>query len=266
MAEETQYTANTGLVSISTANSNLDGTGTLGDIITGASNGTLIKSVTIKAQVSTTQGMVRLYIKGGGNTRLLDEVEVPALTKSSYAPSFEKRIEMNLQLKSGYILQASTQNAEAFNVIAEGLDWAYYASSVRTDTTQFTSSETRTTVSTANSNLDGTGTLATLIQAGAAASWNGLKVNSIIIKATGNTTPGMIRLFIQNSGSTLTKLTAEIPVPAVTRSATTESFFYRIDYGDKGLDIQPDYKILVSTQNAETFIVTIDAMDWKYLP
>ena len=63
MAEETQYVANTGMQTISTANSNLDGTGTLSSaILTGSANGTLIKTVTVKAQVTTTQGMVRLYI------------------------------------------------------------------------------------------------------------------------------------------------------------------------------------------------------------
>ena len=62
MAAETQYTANTGKVLISTANSNLDGTGTLGTVLTAASNGTLIKAITVKAQVNTTEGMVRLFL------------------------------------------------------------------------------------------------------------------------------------------------------------------------------------------------------------
>jgi hypothetical protein len=53
MAAETQYTANTGMVKISTANSNLDGSGTLGTVLTGASNGTLIKTVTVKATSNT---------------------------------------------------------------------------------------------------------------------------------------------------------------------------------------------------------------------
>lgn len=127
MASETQYTANTGCVTISTANSNLDGTGTLGAVLTGAANGTLIKSIIIKAQTNTTQGMVRLYSNGGGATELIAEIEIPAVTKSGSNPSFETYLEINYALKSGYILKASTQNAETFNVIAEGLDWEYPA-------------------------------------------------------------------------------------------------------------------------------------------
>lgn len=89
MAAETQYTANTGCVTISTANSNLDGTGTLGTVLTGASNGTLIKSIIVKAQTNTTQGMIRLFVNGGGATELIAEIEVPAVTKSSTDPSYE---------------------------------------------------------------------------------------------------------------------------------------------------------------------------------
>src|ERR1044072_965439 len=137
MAEETLYTANTGCVSISTANTNLDGTGTLGTVLTAGSNGTLVKSVTIKAQTNTTQGMVRLFITGGGATQLIAEIEIPAITKSGTDPSFEIHMPTNYSLESGYVLKASTQVAEAFNVIAEGLDWTY-PDPPRCDATHYT--------------------------------------------------------------------------------------------------------------------------------
>ncbi len=60
MAEEIQYTANTGMVTISSANSNLDGSGDIYKVLVGAANGTVIKTVTIKAITSTKKGMVRL--------------------------------------------------------------------------------------------------------------------------------------------------------------------------------------------------------------
>ena len=64
MAAETQYTPNTGLATINTANSNVDGSGTLGTVLTADANkkGTFIKSVTVKASTDTAQGMVRLFI------------------------------------------------------------------------------------------------------------------------------------------------------------------------------------------------------------
>ena len=78
----TSYTfhVNTGLAIIQTANPNLDGTGALGLVITGATasgtsvGGTLVKTITIKAVNSTTQGMVRLFKTDGINFRLLLEV------------------------------------------------------------------------------------------------------------------------------------------------------------------------------------------------
>jgi hypothetical protein len=125
MSERAKYSANTGLALISTANSNLNGTGTLGSVITGASNGTLIKSITIKAIGNTTRGMIRLFIYDGSNTRILEEIKIPAVTKSSIDHSFEITLYINYTLKAGYTLKASTENAETFAITANGLDWTY---------------------------------------------------------------------------------------------------------------------------------------------
>lgn len=261
MAAETQYTANTGMATISTANANLDGTGTLGTVLTAAANGTLVKSVTIKAQVTTTQGMVRLFIYDGTNTRLVEEIEIPAVTKSTQDHSFETTIQCNFRLKSGYVLKASTQNAEAFNVIAQGADWAYYSTSVRPESTNYTANTGVVLVSTANSNLDGTGTLATVLTAGASGSgWKGCRIESVTIKATVNTTYGMIRLYIYDG--TNTKLLTEIEVPAITKSGTVASFSRTINL-DK-FELQAGNVIKASTEKAESFAVTIEALDWKY--
>ncbi len=215
MAEETQYTANTGMVTISTGNDNLDGTGAISSVLTGSLNGTFVKSVIIKAQGNTTEGMIRLFVKGGATTRIIGEINVPAITKSSRNSAFGIEVPLDLKLESGYELMASTQRAEIFNVIAFGLNWEYYTSSVRTDTTQYTAVSAMSPVSTANPNLDGTGSVATVLTAGVAASgWKGCKVNSVTIKAIVNTTPGMIRFFIKDT-STNIKLFLEVPVQYV---------------------------------------------------
>lgn len=261
MAAETQYTANTGMVTISTANSNLDGTGTLGTLITGASNGTLVKSVTFKATGNTTQGMLRLFIYDGTNTRLVDEITVPTVTKSGQDHSFETTIQCNYRLKSGYLLKVSTQNAESFNVIANASNWAYYSTSVRPESTNYTANTGIALISTANSNLDGTGTIVNILTAGASGSgWKGCEIQSVVINAIVNTTFGMVRLYVYDG--TNIKLLTEIEVPAVTKSATSPAFSKTLTL-DK-FELQAGYSIQASTQNAESFAITIEGLDWKY--
>ena len=54
LMERIKFTGNTGIAVISIVNSNLDGSGSIIDIITGAGSGTLVKKTTIKAQGNTT--------------------------------------------------------------------------------------------------------------------------------------------------------------------------------------------------------------------
>ncbi len=116
-----------GLGQVSAANTNRDGTGTLVSILTGGADGTRIHKITIIATVTTTAGMVRLFILGGGFTRLWKEIAISAITVSATVKGHEEVLELfgedALHLPSGYILKASTHNAEAINVIAEGGDY-----------------------------------------------------------------------------------------------------------------------------------------------
>ncbi len=127
LMERIKFTGNTAIAVLSTANTNLDGTGTIVDIITGAGNGTLVKKVTIKAQGSTTQGMVRIFLKISSTYYLLREIEVPALTQDSKHQTYIGEIPEPYYLKSTYVLTASTEKGETFIVTAEGLDMAYPA-------------------------------------------------------------------------------------------------------------------------------------------
>lgn len=262
MAAETQYTANTGCVTISTANSNLDGTGTTGDVLTASSaagmKGCIIKSVTIKAQVSTTQGMIRLFVSGGGATELIAEIEIPAVTKSATDPSYELHMETNYAIKAGYILKAATQNAEAFNIIAEGLDWKYYTTSVRPESANYTANTGIGQVTTANSNLNGTGDFGNVLTAAS----NGTNIQSVTVKSIVNTSAGMIRLFIYD-GST-NYLYKEIPVPAVTKSGTAHSFSAREIFGGNDFALESGFILKASTQVGETMNVIAEGLDWAY--
>lgn len=113
-----------GMVSIATANANRNGTGTLGTMKTGAANGTRCDFCVVKATVTTTAGMVRLYINdGAGNIFLWDELAVTAIVPSGTVLSFRGVIQLGFMLPVGYILQISTENAETFKCFVHGADY-----------------------------------------------------------------------------------------------------------------------------------------------
>jgi hypothetical protein len=113
-----------GSAQVSAANTNRDGTGTVVTVITGVAAGTRIAEVVVEATVTTTAGMVRLYLFDGTNTRLFDEVAIAAATPSASVKTTRvSTVYTNLILPSAsWQLRASTHNAEAINVIALGAD------------------------------------------------------------------------------------------------------------------------------------------------
>lgn len=126
LGQRVNYTANTGKGLISAANANLDGSGTIVSIITGASNGTYIQTITITATGDVTRGMVRLFLSDDALfTKLIAEIDIPETTVSNTDKAFSVTREVNFYLKSGYSIYASTQNAESFQVFAEGLDMVF---------------------------------------------------------------------------------------------------------------------------------------------
>ena len=269
MAEETQYTANTGMLSISVANSNLDGsTGTYsGAIITGASNGTIVKTITIKAQGDTGQGMVRIFIMDAATTTLVMEVEIPAVIKSFNDPAFEITIPVDFALKSGWFLKASTEIGNTFNIIAEGMNWAYYAASVRPESSKYTANTGYKTITTANTSLTGSGTNNTDIWDIITGASNGTQIQSITIKSQVNNVDGMVRLFVNDGGGDGTShnfLLTEIPVDATTKSGTAHSFSKRIDFSGKGFFLKSGWKLRATTEKSETFNIIAEGLDLTY--
>ena len=113
-------TPRVGSAQMSTANANRDGTGTIVDVLTGVSAGTRVSSVVVQAIVTTTAGMVRLYYYDGTNTRLVDEIPIPAVTVSASQQGYRVQRYYNDLVLAGstHKLQASTHNAETFNVVA----------------------------------------------------------------------------------------------------------------------------------------------------
>src|SRR5437870_5085445 len=105
---------------VSAANTNRDGTGTIVDILTGDTDGTIIDVIAVVAVGTTSSGMVRLYISDGSNTRLWQEVAVTAITPSATVKTFQAELTRTdgkplLVLPNTWKLRASTHNAETFN-------------------------------------------------------------------------------------------------------------------------------------------------------
>lgn len=116
------------------------------------------------------------------------------------------------------------------------------------------------TISTANAARDGTGTIGTVLIAGAA----GSRIDAVDIQATGTTTAGMIRLFVHN-GTTAYLLT-EIPVLANTPGAATPAWSASVTSQNNlnfPLILQTGYSLRASTNNAESFnVITTQAGDF----
>lgn len=129
MSTSAQYAAtpkNSG-AQISTANTNRDGTGTMGTVYTAGIAGSRIDSIVIQATGTTTSGMIRFFISidAGTTKRLIGEVPVLANTASATVLVWQAVLtsqnsafmQNGLVLQANSILYAATNNAEAFNVV-----------------------------------------------------------------------------------------------------------------------------------------------------
>ena len=108
-------------------------------------------------------------------------------------------------------------------------------------------------VSTANTARDGTGTIATVFTAGS----SGSRIERVVVEATGTTTAGMVRLFI-NDG-TNSRLYYELPIPAITPSGTVAAANASVSTVSAPslmpIVIPTGFSLRASTNNAETFNV-----------
>ena len=114
----------------------------------------------------------------------------------------------------------------------------------------------RATINTANTNRDGTGTIATVFTASTASTTSpggGSRIDKVVVKALQTTTAGMVRLYTHDGTSAA--LLTEIPVAPVTVGANVAAFETVVDFLG-GLPIPANWSLRASTQNAESFVVT----------
>ncbi len=130
MANFPSYASNPRAVnraSVGTANTNRDGSGTIETIATGSAAGFKVLRVVAQATVSTTAGMIRLYLStdGGSTWKLFDEIVVSVITVGPGVAGFRGEVAYtDLTLYGTSVkLGASTHNAENHEVWALGGDF-----------------------------------------------------------------------------------------------------------------------------------------------
>lgn len=256
-----QQTAITGVEKIDTANSNLDGSGTVVPVLTGGRS-TIIKSIRIKSTVDTTQGMIRLFLKKPASTpviTLLREIPVPTTTKSAVQPAFEAILQGNFFVGENIALMFSTQKSEEFNIVVEAIDREYPAEIPNDccDTTNYFSTTGLGVISTANANLDGTGAIVDIYTC----QHNGTNINNVVVKAMGSTAEGMVRLYIKKTGTGAYFLFTEIYIPSTTQTNIVPSFEKTIPLN---LCLQEGFTIAASTEIANSFSISIEGETWLY--
>jgi hypothetical protein len=72
-----------GRLSLSTANTATDGTGTISDLIVGASDGTRILSVNVQGTATTVASLVNLFLWNGTTWDLFDQITISNATGSN---------------------------------------------------------------------------------------------------------------------------------------------------------------------------------------
>lgn len=117
------------IAEVSTANANLDGTGTIASVVDGGQEGVEIRQISVKAEGTTTQGKIRLFLStdAGVTWELWREIDVPPITPSASINAFQANLDLEgtalgtLKLPdTNAVLGAATHNAETFNVFARG--------------------------------------------------------------------------------------------------------------------------------------------------
>lgn len=111
-------------------------------------------------------------------------------------------------------------------------------------------------LSVANTNRDGTGTIVDIFTAGAA----GSGVDSVTVQAIGNTTAGMVRIYVK-TGATY-RLYDEIPVALANPTASVPAFREKRQYNlIRPIMLESGQVLAASTHNAESFHVTMEGGD-----
>lgn len=128
MASTPAFTATPriGSANVSSANTNRDGTGVITALLTGGSSGTKVTSIAAQAAVTTTAGMVRIFLStdSGSTWRLFDELSIASATVSASVKGTRITATYGdlVLADSTHRLGCTTHASESINVFAFGGD------------------------------------------------------------------------------------------------------------------------------------------------
>jgi hypothetical protein len=119
-------TARYEVVNVATANTAIDGTGTITSLITGVAAGTRVLEVNVQCAATSAAALVNLFISANGGTtwRLFDQIAVTAATASNTVKAnrnFASYINLILPSTS-HVLGVTTSISQSTNVVALGGD------------------------------------------------------------------------------------------------------------------------------------------------
>lgn len=130
--ESTNFTANTGLGTITTGNTSMSGVSattilTAGIITTGW-KGCRIDNIRLKAAGTIAVSIVRFFISDGTTTLLFKEVQVPGWEQVGTQSTYEYLIDMReFKLQAGFSILATTDITQSFAITIDACDWKYPA-------------------------------------------------------------------------------------------------------------------------------------------
>lgn len=117
-----------GPVQISSANTAVDGSGSVTSVVTGTTAGLRVKSVKITPTGSNTRGWIAFFIYDGSNTRLFEIFPIPVSTvvapgnpivTYNYIPTQDL-----ILVGTSMVLKAATYIAETFNLHPQAASFA----------------------------------------------------------------------------------------------------------------------------------------------
>lgn len=94
-------------------------------LITGAGNGTLIKSMTVKGFSNTVRGSIFLFLFNGSATINIDSIQIDNEIQTGTQQAFEKSFELDYYLAPGISIQAYMNTIQDFVITIEALDMNY---------------------------------------------------------------------------------------------------------------------------------------------
>jgi hypothetical protein len=108
---------------LTTANTAVDGTGTIADLVTGGANGSRVDRVYIKAPADTTEGMIRFFVWTGAAWRLIHEEPVTAVDGDALTPFYNATVVLpQVYVGTSQKIGVTTQISETFNILAQITD------------------------------------------------------------------------------------------------------------------------------------------------